>query len=67
LFAGRGGETSALTTGQYARRIGLDRHKLGTTLAQAHKSDASSNCRTGNLRAVQLLYDAIEIAEEIDV
>jgi integrase len=62
LFAGRGGEGHRLTTRQYARlvgqwtaSIGLDPLKFGTHSLRRTKATLIYR-RTGNLRAVQLLF-----------
>jgi len=84
LFAGRGDQTHGLTTRQYARlvhewvvSIGLDTAKFGTHSLRRTKA-VLVYCRTGNLRAVQLLlghskiestvrYLGIEVDDAIEI
>ena len=62
LFSGRGAHDRGMTTRQYARlvsswvaRIGLDPHFFGTHSLRRTKATLIYR-RTGNLRAVQLLF-----------
>jgi integrase len=62
LFSGRGGHNRCMTTRQYARlvsiwvaTIGLDPHFFGTHSLRRNKATLIYR-RTGNLRAVQLLF-----------
>jgi Phage integrase family len=63
LFSGRGGHNRCMTTRQYARlvsswvaTIGLDPHFFGTHSLRRTKATLIYR-RTGNLRAVQLLFE----------
>ena len=71
LFAGRRGVDSGLTTRQYARlvgewiaSIGLDPLKFGTHSLRRTKATLIY-CRTGNLRAVQLLLGHTKIESTV--